>query len=142
MAIPITVLEELDKFKEFDRYNSSNPYSATKAGAEELFVAYKNTYNLPICITHTMNIFGERQNPEKYIPMIIKKILNKEKIKIHYDNVLAEFSIPPCENGKEFVVNITNGLYLLEKLASPYKLDFTAAVIVDDNILNQKNIIN
>jgi len=74
------------KFKEFDRYNSSNPYSATKAGAEELFVAYKNTYNLPICITHTMNIFGERQNPEKYIPMIIKKILNKEKIKIHYDS--------------------------------------------------------
>ena len=34
-----------------DRYNSTNPYSATKAGAEELAVAYENTYKLPIIIT-------------------------------------------------------------------------------------------
>ena len=63
----------------------------------------------------------------------------KEKIKIYYDNILAEFNIPPCTYGKEFVTNIANGLYLLQKIAAPYKLDFTAAVIVDDNILNQKN---
>ena len=60
------------KYKENDRYNSTNPYSATKAGAEELAVAYENTYKLPIIITHTMNVFGERQHPEKYIPMCIK----------------------------------------------------------------------
>ena len=61
-------------YKENDRYNSTNPYSATKAGAEELVVAYENTYGLPAIITHTMNVFGERQNPEKYIPMVIKKV--------------------------------------------------------------------
>ena len=60
-------------YKENDRYNSTNPYSATKAGAEELVVAFENTYGLPSIITHTMNVFGERQNPEKYIPMVIKK---------------------------------------------------------------------
>ena len=49
-------------------------HSATKAGGEELAVAYENTYNLPIFITHTMNVFGERQHPEKFIPMCIKKI--------------------------------------------------------------------
>ena len=54
-------------YKENDRYNSTNPYSATKAGAEELVVAFENTYQLPCIITHTMNVFGERQNPEKYI---------------------------------------------------------------------------
>ena len=32
-------------YKENDRYNSTNPYSATKAGGEELAVAYENTYN-------------------------------------------------------------------------------------------------
>lgn len=71
------------KYKENDRYNSTNPYSATKAGAEELVVAYENTYGLPSIITHTMNVFGERQHPEKYIPMCIKKIRDNEKITVH-----------------------------------------------------------
>jgi dTDP-glucose 4,6-dehydratase len=72
-------------YKEWDRYNSSNPYAASKAGAEELVLAYANTYKLPSFITHTTNVFGERQHPEKFIPMTIKKILNHEVIQIHSD---------------------------------------------------------
>jgi len=71
------------KFKEWDRYNSGNPYSASKAGAEELVVAYENTYKIPTIITHTMNVFGERQHPEKYIPMCIRKIRDDESITVH-----------------------------------------------------------
>ena len=70
-------------YKENDRYNSTNPYSATKAGAEELVVAYENTYGLPSLITHTMNVFGERQNPEKYIPMVIKKVRDNARVTVH-----------------------------------------------------------
>ncbi len=70
-------------YKENDRYNSTNPYSASKAGAEELVVAYENTYGLPSFITHTMNVFGERQNPEKYIPMVIKKVRDGERVTVH-----------------------------------------------------------
>ena len=70
-------------YKENDRYNSTNPYSATKAGAEELVVAFENTYQLPCIITHTMNVFGERQNPEKYIPMVIKKVRDGGKVTVH-----------------------------------------------------------
>jgi dTDP-glucose 4,6-dehydratase len=73
-------------FLEWDRFNACNPYSASKAAAEDMCVAYENTYNLPIYITHTMNIYGERQSDEKYIPMITKKIYNGEKITIHYDS--------------------------------------------------------
>lgn len=69
-----------------------------------------------------------RENPYK-----------KQKIKIHHDNVLAEFSIPVCENGKEFFINITNGLYLLEKLSHPYKMDFSAASSISDAIMKDKN---
>ena len=72
-------------YKENDRYNSTNPYSATKAAGEELAVAYENTYNLPIIVTHTMNVFGERQHPEKFIPMCIKKIRDGETVTIHSD---------------------------------------------------------
>ena len=70
-------------YKENDRYNSTNPYSASKAGAEELVVAYENTYKVPAFITHTMNVFGERQSPEKFIPMVIKKVKNNELVSIH-----------------------------------------------------------
>lgn len=73
------------KYDEYDRYNSTNPYSATKAGGEELAVAYRNTYNLPVVITHTMNVFGQRQHPEKFIPKCIRKILKGETLEIHSD---------------------------------------------------------
>jgi len=70
-------------FKETDRYNSTNPYAATKAGAEQLSLAYENTYKVPLFITNTMNVFGERQHPEKFIPLCIRKILAGEVIQIH-----------------------------------------------------------
>ena len=74
------------KYKEDDRYNSTNPYSATKAGGEELAVAFQNTYGLPIYITHTMNVFGERQHPEKFIPMTIKNVRDGGMVTIHSDS--------------------------------------------------------
>jgi dTDP-glucose 4,6-dehydratase len=72
-------------YGENDRYNSTNPYSASKAGGEELAVAFQNTYKLPVYITHTMNVFGQRQHPEKYIPMCIKRVRDGETITIHSD---------------------------------------------------------
>jgi dTDP-glucose 4,6-dehydratase len=74
-----------EPFTEHDRYNATNPYSASKAAAEELCVAYENTYKLPVYVTHTMNVFGERQSPEKFVPMCIQKLLKKERLVIHYD---------------------------------------------------------
>lgn len=70
-------------YKEWDRYDSTNPYSATKAGGEELAMAYANCYDMPIIVTHTMNMFGERQHPEKFIPLCINKIEREEEIQIH-----------------------------------------------------------
>jgi cAMP phosphodiesterase len=51
-----------------------------KQELKSLVVAFENTYGLPSIITHTMNVFGERQNPEKYIPMVIKKVRDNEKL--------------------------------------------------------------
>lgn len=73
------------KYNEWDRYNSTNPYSASKAGGEELAISFQNTYGLPVVVTHCMNVFGRRQHPEKYIPNTISKILNNDKITIHSD---------------------------------------------------------
>lgn len=72
-------------YKEWDRYKSSNPYAAAKAGGEELAIAFENTYKLPIIVTHSMNLFGCRQHPEKFIPLVIKKVLSGDKVIIHSD---------------------------------------------------------
>jgi dTDP-glucose 4,6-dehydratase len=72
-------------YDERARYNSTNPYSASKAGGEELAVAFENTYGLPVYITHTMNVFGERQHPEKYIPMCIRKVNDNDVVTVHSD---------------------------------------------------------
>ena len=73
------------RYKEWDRYKSGNPYAATKAGAEELAIAYHNTYGLPAFVTHTMNVIGEYQHPEKFIPSTIRKVRDGEKVTIHAD---------------------------------------------------------
>lgn len=70
-------------FKEWDRLNPNNPYAAAKAAAEMAVIAYANTYQIPCVITNTMNIFGERQNPEKFIPLVIKSSITGDKIYIH-----------------------------------------------------------
>lgn len=70
-------------FKESDRHFPNNPYSATKSSAEQLCTAWSNTYGVPVFITNTMNVYGERQHPEKFIPLCVNKILSGEKVYIH-----------------------------------------------------------
>jgi dTDP-glucose 4,6-dehydratase len=70
-------------YKEWDRYKSSNPYAAAKAGGEELCIAFENTYKVPVIITHCMNVVGERQHPEKFVPLVIRKALHGEMVTIH-----------------------------------------------------------
>ena len=77
-------------YKEDARYDSTNPYAASKAGAEQLAMAYANTYKVPVIITNTMNIFGERQNAEKFIPLCMRKILNGDIIAIHSDSACKQ----------------------------------------------------
>lgn len=96
-------------YKEDDRYKAANPYAATKAGAEQLAYSYGNTYKLPIFITHTMNVIGERQHPEKFVPLCIRKILNKETIFIHADPTKTI-------SGTRFYIharNVANGIHFL-----------------------------
>lgn len=69
--------------KEGEPHRPGNPYSASKAGAEDLAYAYWNTYELPIVISNTMNNFGERQHPEKFLPKTIKALLSNEPVIAH-----------------------------------------------------------
>ncbi len=70
-------------FTEEDRLFPSNPYSAGKAAGEMITIAYGVTYGLPYLITNTMNIFGERQDPEKLIPKCMQFINEGKPMTIH-----------------------------------------------------------
>ena len=130
-------------YKEYDRYNSSNPYSASKAGGEELAVAFENTYKLPVFISHTMNVFGPRQHPEKYIPMCIRKVRDNDTVYIHSDNTMT---IP----GSRYYIHgsdVADAIYFLlnlneEQLKSVYKPDFGGAKCPKFNVVGKEEINN
>lgn len=69
--------------KEGEPHRPSNPYSASKCAQEAICYSYWRTYRVPVIITNTMNIIGELQDTEKYIPMIMKKLLNGDEVTVH-----------------------------------------------------------
>ena len=70
----------------------TNPYAATKAGAEMLAQSYNHSFKLPIIITRGNNVYGPNQYPEKVIPRFIQQLKNNEKVTIQGDgNCLRAF---------------------------------------------------
>ena len=70
-------------YKEWDRLKPSNPYSGAKAGGDMMAYSFAHSFKMPIIIVRSMNIFGERQHPEKFIPKTVKAILDNKKVLIH-----------------------------------------------------------
>ena len=125
-------------YKENDRYNSTNPYSATKAGGEELAVAYENTYNMPIYITHTMNVFGERQHPEKFIPMCIKKVRDGETVTIHADKTKKI----PGSRHYIHAEDVAEAIYFILTNKLEKEIDFGGAKCPKFNIVGSEELDN
>lgn len=63
----------------------SNPYSAAKGVGELLCRSYSLSFKVPTIVVRTMNIFGERQDVSKFVPMVTKKILRGEEVICHMD---------------------------------------------------------
>lgn len=62
--------------------NPTNPYAASKAGAEFIVRSYYHSFKLPIVITRGNNVFGENQYPEKLIPKFIQLLLSNQPMTI------------------------------------------------------------
>lgn len=73
-------------YKETDRHKPTNPYSASKSSGEQICISYENTYKIPLIMVNVMNAFGERQHVEKFIPKVIKYILEGKTLPIHSNN--------------------------------------------------------
>ncbi len=71
--------------KEEDRLSPSNPYSASKAGADLLAMSYFITHGLPVIVLRPSNNFGPYQYPEKFIPLFITNALMDTPLPLYGD---------------------------------------------------------
>lgn len=70
-------------YTEQQSMDPSNPYSATKAGAEMMVRAYAQSYKLPIIVTRGNNVYGPGQYPEKLIPKFCMRAMAGETLPVH-----------------------------------------------------------
>ena len=70
-------------FTEETPIHTSSPYSASKAGADLLVLAYHRTFNLPVTISRCSNNYGPYHFPEKLIPLMIQKALKNEPLPVY-----------------------------------------------------------
>ena len=78
---------ETGSFTEESDLVPSSPYSASKAGADLLVLAYHRTYGAPVLITRSSNNFGPWQYPEKIIPLFIINAIDDQALPVYGDGL-------------------------------------------------------
>lgn len=68
-------------------YQPNSPYAATKASSDHLVRAYSHSYELPVTISNCSNNYGPYQFPEKLIPLMISRALQKKSLPIYGDGL-------------------------------------------------------
>ena len=72
-------------FCETTAYQPNSPYAASKAAADHFVRAYHHTFGLPVLTTNCSNNYGPFQFPEKLIPLMISKTVQREPLPIYGD---------------------------------------------------------
>ena len=87
----------------------TNPYSATKAGAEMLVMAYGRSYDLPYLITRGNNVYGPHQFPEKAIPKFIMLAKRGLQIPLHGDGMATRSYMHVADASSAFDIILHHG---------------------------------
>src|SRR3990167_4406472 len=73
------------EFNEQHHFEPNSPYSASKAGGDLLCRAYHATYKIPAIVTHSCNVYGPNQYPEKVIPLFVTNLIEGKKVPLYGD---------------------------------------------------------
>jgi dTDP-glucose 4,6-dehydratase len=87
----------------------TNPYAATKSGAELIAQSYNHSYKMPIIITRGNNVYGPNQYPEKLIPRFIKLLKENKKVTIQGEGTSVRAFLHAYDTAKAFEVILENG---------------------------------
>jgi dTDP-D-glucose 4,6-dehydratase len=88
----------------------TNPYAATKAGAELIAQSYYHSFKLPIIITRGNNVYGPNQYPEKLIPRFIKLLNENNKVTIQGDGSNIRAFLHVSDVVKAFEIILEKGI--------------------------------
>ena len=103
------VYGEIEKGEFFERsqIKPNSPYSVSKAASDLLVQAYIRTYGFPGIIVRPSNNYGPWQYPEKFVPVIIYKALNNEKIPVYGKgiNIREWLYVSDCANAIMAILN-------------------------------------
>jgi dTDP-glucose 4,6-dehydratase len=88
----------------------TNPYAATKAGAELIAQSYNHSFKMPIIITRGNNVYGENQYPEKVIPRFIKLLKENKKVTIQGDGNVVRAFLHAYDTARAFEVILEKGI--------------------------------
>jgi len=87
----------------------TNPYAATKAGAELIAQSYCHSYKMPIIITRGNNVYGPNQYPEKVIPRFIKLLKENKKVTIQGNGTTVRGFLHAFDTAKAFECILEKG---------------------------------
>jgi dTDP-glucose 4,6-dehydratase len=88
----------------------TNPYAATKAGAELIAQSYCHSYKMPIIITRGNNVYGPNQYPEKLIPRFIKLLKENKKLTIQGNGSSVRAFMHAYDTAKAFECVLEKGI--------------------------------
>ena len=88
----------------------TNPYAATKAGAELIAQSYEHSYKMPILITRGNNVYGPKQYPEKLIPLFVKLLKENKKLTIQGDGSSVRAFLHAYDTAKAFECILEKGV--------------------------------
>jgi len=100
-----------ESFSESSQFKPSSAYSASKAAQEMFLHSARKMYSLPVNILRLCNNFGPRQFEEKFIPTVIKKILNHQEVPVYGDgNQVREWIYvkDACQKIKSVCLNLND----------------------------------
>jgi dTDP-glucose 4,6-dehydratase len=87
----------------------TNPYAATKAGAELIAQSYSHSFKMPIIITRGNNVYGPNQYPEKLIPKFIQQLQHNEKVTIQGNGSAVRAFLHVSDTSKAFECILEKG---------------------------------
>jgi len=88
----------------------TNPYAATKAGAELIVQAYAHSYKMPIIITRGNNVYGPNQHHEKVIPRFIQQLKRGEKVTIQGNGSAVRGFLHARDTAEAFALILERGV--------------------------------
>ena len=98
-------------FNEESPFAPNSPYSAGKAGGDLLCRAYYETYDTKVIVTHSCNVIGPNQYPEKLIPLAITNLIENKKIPLYGDGLNVREWIYVEDHSRAIEYIIENGVH-------------------------------